>query len=238
MKDYVRMIKSFVLFESPLQVNVMQHQFATIQDYFQQQYPYWSFMATRKKLIYNFWLRHVGCHFLLVVGIASLVIVPTINDGYIFLASIILGGLMSLFSILLFRYWPAYYADFLPKLDTIIAEQELIKMQEAELKKCKRSQFSIPALSIIFYVFCKATVTPTLPGNDNSAELLNGLFGADKDKLKQNLSRLYKISSLSVKERAEMQKGIDTARNFFMAINLLAADNILDQLELKMQKNN
>lgn len=237
MKDYVRMIKSLILFELPLEVSVISHQFATIHGSYQQRFPFWSFTATRKKLIYNFWVRYVFYHFLIVVGIAVLMIAPTIKDSYSFFVSIFASSLFSLFSIILFHYWPAYYGDFLPKLDTIIAEQEAIKTQEGELKKCKRSQFSIPTLSIIFYVFCKTTAIPTLPGNDKSAELLNGLYGADKDKLKQNLSRLYKITSLSSKERAEMQKGIESAREFFKAIDLPAAGNILNQLELKMQKN-
>jgi alcohol dehydrogenase YqhD (iron-dependent ADH family) len=72
--------------------------------------------------------------------------------------------------------------------------------------------------------------------NVNSAELLNNLYGADKDKLKQNLSRLYKLSTMSPKERAEIQKGIDTARNFFNALAHSPAQKILDQLELKLQR--
>lgn len=72
--------------------------------------------------------------------------------------------------------------------------------------------------------------------NDHSAELLNNLFGADKDKLKQNLSRLYKLSSLSPKERAEIQKGINSARAFFQALNYRPSQKILDQLEVKLQR--
>ena len=111
-------------------------------------------------------------------------------------------------------------------------------MQDAELdlKKCKRSQFSIPALTIIYYVFSKTSGVPLLPANDQSAVLLNQLFGADRDKLKQNLSRLYQISRLSPKERAEMQKGIDKAHEFFDSLNSSKASEILNQMELKLQK--
>ncbi len=132
---------------------------------------------------------------------------------------------------------PAFYSDFLPKLDTIIAEQENRKFFREEVKKCKRAQFSIPTLAIIFYVFSKASNMPFPTSNDRSAELLNCLYGADKDKIKQNLSRLYKIASLSPKERAEMQKGIDTSRSFFEAFGLSGAQVILDELELKMQRS-
>jgi hypothetical protein len=60
---------------------------------------------------------------------------------------------------------------------------------------------------------------------------------ADKDKLKQNLCRLYKLSKLSPKERAEFQKGIENARILFDALNSQAACKILNQLELKLQRN-
>ena len=77
---------------------------------------------------------------------------------------------------------------------------------------------------------------PLPPCNDRSAEILNNLFGADKDKLKQNLSRIYKLSSLSPKERAEIQKGIDAARIFFNSLQYSNANSILDQLEIKLHK--
>ena len=105
-------------------------------------------------------------------------------------------------------YWPIFYGDYLPKLATVIAEQEKLATKEEDLKKCKRSQYSIPTLTIIFYVWSKMAEIPLVPVNEHSAVLLNHLYGADKDKLKQNLARLYKFSALSPKE-----KGRDAKRN-------------------------
>ena len=124
----------------------------------------------------------------------------------------------------------------MPKLDTIIAEKEKLNSAADEIKKCKRTQYSIPTLTIIFYTFSKIGDIPLPPCNDNSAGLLNNLYGADKDKLKQNLSRLYKLSSLSPKEKAEIQKGIDASKMFFEALACSPGMVILDQLELKLQK--
>ena len=236
MNDLVKKVKSFILFDFPLQVDMISNQFATTHNSYQKQFAHWNFTATRKKLISNFWLRLVLYHYFLILGLATLIIVPLTQNWNSFLLSIFLGGPVSLFALLLFHYCPVYYSDFLPKLDTVIAEQESLRMVQEEVKKCKRSQFSIPTLTIIFYVFSKASNTPLLPSNDKSAELLNGLYGADKDKLKQNLSRLYKVSKLSPKERTEMQKGIDTSRSFFEALSLVPARIILDQLELKIQQ--
>ena len=237
MKDFVKMIRSFILFDLPLNVDVISNQFATTHDRYQKQFPYWSFAATRKKLISNFWLRLVLYHYFVILGLAVVIILPLTPNRNAFLISIFLGGRVSLFTLILFHYGPVYYSDFLPKLDTVIAEQESIRLVQEELKKCKRSQFSIPTLTIIFYVFSRASNTPLLPSNDGSAELLNSLYGADKDKLKQNLSRIYRPSKLSPKERAEMLKGIDASRSFFEVISLAPAQAILDQLELKIQQN-
>lgn len=236
MNDIVKMIKSFLLFDLPLQEDVISNQFATTHDSYRKQFTHWSFTATRKKLISNFWLRLVLHHYFGILGLGAVIILPLMPNWNCFLIAVFLGGIASLFTLILFHYGPVYYSDFLPKLDTVIAEQESLKMGKEEVKKCKRSQFSIPTLTIIFYVFSKTSNTPLLPSNDRSAELLNCLYGADKDKLKQNLSRLYKVSKLSPKERAEMLKGIDTSRSFFDALSLPQAAVILDQLEVKIQQ--
>jgi hypothetical protein len=236
MKDFVKMIKSFILFDLPLQLSVISNQFTTTHDSYQKQFTHWSFTATRKKLISGFWLRLVIRHYFFILGLAAVIILPLTSSLDDFLISVFLGGTASLFSLIMFYYGPTYYSDFLPKLDTVIAEQESLRLVHEEAKKCKRSQFSIPTLTIIFYVFSKASNMPLLPSNDKSAELLNSLYGADKDKLKQNLSRLYTISRLSPKKRAEMQKGIDTSRIFFEAVSFSQAQNILDQLELKIHQ--
>ena len=236
MKDNVKMIRSFILFDLPLKVDVISTQFAATHDNYHKQYAHWSFTATRKKLISNFWLRLVLYHYLIILGLAAVIVFPFTENWNGYLLSIFPGGIISLFILILFHYGPVYYSDFLPKLDTVIAEQESLRVIHEEVKKCKRLQFSIPTLAIIFYVFSKASNMPLVPSNDRSAELLNCLYGADKDKLKQNLSRLYKVSKLSPKERAEMQKGIDTSRTFFEALSLVQARVILDQLELKIRQ--
>lgn len=163
-------------------------------------------------------------------------ILTAISNSSSFLIPVFFAGGISLFILTLFHYWPAYYSDFLPKLDTIIAEQEKLIVVQEEVKKCKRTQFPIPALTIIFYVFSKTGNISLLPSNDRSAELLNNLYGADKDKLKQNLSRLYKLSQLSPKERAEIQKGIAIARTFFESLDCKPAQAILDQLEIRLNR--
>jgi hypothetical protein len=111
-----------------------------------------------------------------------------------------------------------------------------LAIQAEETTKCKRTQFQAPTLIIIYYINSKISNTPLLPANDQSAGLLNKLYGSDKDKLKQNLSRLYKLPSLSAKERAEFLKGVENARKYFKELECTAAYKILDELELKLNR--
>jgi hypothetical protein len=235
MKEILCRVKSFIIFDSPLRNDYIRELFTNIHASYQKVYPHWSLNATRKKVISEFWFRQVLFHYSVILIFGIIAVIPFGVDWHCLLLSVILSGSISFFTLTAFNYWPLYYAYFLPQLDTIMAEQEKRIGDLDQMKKCKRSQFSIPTLTVIFYVFSK-TSNISLPAcNDRSAELLNNLYGADKDKLKQNLSRLYKLSHLSPKERAEIQKGIDNARTFFQTLDHPPAEQILDQLELKLQ---
>jgi hypothetical protein len=236
MKDLVNRAKSFLIFDAPLRNRRICELFSRIHYRYQEQFPFWSLAATRKKVIADFWFRQVLFHFGVILSVTMLVSMVFYRNWHLPLISVFVAGFVSLLAITVFNYWPTYYSDFLPKLDTIIAEQEKNIIAAGEIKKCKRSQFSIPALTIIFYVFSKAGKIPLPACNDRSAELLNHLYGSDKDKLKQNLSRLYKLNGLSPKERAEILKGIDCSRAFFEALDFPPAENILDILEQKLQR--
>jgi hypothetical protein len=56
-----------------------------------------------------------------------------------------------------------------------MAELEKELNNAVDIKKCKRTQFSIPTLTIIFYVFSKIGNIPLPASNDRSAELSNNL---------------------------------------------------------------
>jgi len=228
--------KHFMTLDLPLRESRIRDLFMSTHKTYMEKSAYWSLVATRKKVIADFWCTQVSLHFLVILGITALLALLFYSNWPLLLMSLFIAGLLSLVTIFFFNYLPSYYADFLPKLDTIIAEQEKIQQDAEEMKKCKRTQFPIPALVIIYYIFSKTSSTPLLACNDHSARLLNNLFGADKDKLKQNLYRLLKLSSLSPKEKAEIQKGIDTARAFFGELDSPGAEKEIDILERKLYK--
>ncbi|MEO5594008.1 MAG: hypothetical protein ABIR15_14485 [Chitinophagaceae bacterium] len=235
MKDVVKKAAAFILFESPVDFQVIRLNFIGRQNFYKAQLPNWPFSATRKKLIVEFWFRRVSLHFFILLILASAVLLLLRRVSENFPAPLFFFALPTFFILILIHYGPIFYGDYLPNLATVIAEQETLAAAEDDLKKCKRSQYSIPTLTIIFYVLSKMADIPMVPVNDHSAELLNHLYGCDKDKLKQNLGRLYKFSVLSPKEKAEIHKGISAARSFFQDLQHPPAAKLLDEMEIKLQ---
>jgi len=236
MKDFVCRMQSLLLFDAPFKNREVRELFGIIHISQQQQFPQWPLSATRKKIIASFWCNDVLSHFGLILLMSCLLVLPFGNQWQSAFPATLLAGFVSLSTLALFNYIPQFYSQFLPVLDTVMAEHEKTTSVEADIRKCKRTQLSIATLTIIFYVFAKTSKVPLPAANEKSAELLNNLYGADKDKLKQNLSRLYKIASLSPKERAEMLKGVEATRIFFETLDFPAAQKWLDELERKLQK--
>lgn len=233
--NLMRMV-SFITREQTLEINNIRSLFIAVHEKYLQLYPAWNLKATRRILIASYWFRHASIHFSVIMGIVLLVTIPRCNSWLTLFGAVLLASLPGLISLTAFIYAPSYFYNFLPKLEAILGEQEKLATQAEETKKCKRTQFQTPTLVIIHYVNSKIGNIPLLPANDPSAELLNKLYGSDKDKLKQNLSRLYRLSSLSVKERAEFLKGIENARDFFKELGCADASRILDDLDLKLHR--
>jgi hypothetical protein len=233
----MRSMASFITREHTLDINNIRTLFSAEHEKYLELYPVWNPKATRRLVIANYWFREVLLHFGLILGMALIVTIHHYNSWLTLFAAILIGGLPALLSLTAFIYAPSFLYNFLPKLEVVSAEQEKLAAQSQEASKCKRTQFLAPTLIVIYYVISKISNTPLPPANDQSAGLLNKLYGSDKDKLKQNLSRLYRLSSLSAKERAEMKKGIENARSFFKETGHTTSSKFLDELEFKLNKS-
>lgn len=230
----LRSMTSFITREHTLDINTIRSLFIAEHEKYLELNPTWNFKATRISVIGTYWFREVLMHFGIIMAIGVLLTLTHCNSWYSLLAATLIGGVPALISLTAFIYFPSFYWNFLPKLEVIIGEQEKLAIQAKETTKCKRTQFQAPTLIIIYYVNSKISNTPLLPANDQSAAILNKLYGSDKDKLKQNLSRLYRLSSLSAKERAEMLKGVENAKTFFKNSQNADVSKILDELEFKL----
>jgi hypothetical protein len=233
MKRILCSVANIFVFELPFEITFIATNFSNQHLYYKAKFPNWSLAATKRKVIIRFWLQQVVLHFGLLFTTAICLLLAFTHHVYS-MPGTFAGGIFALLVMTSVFYFPKFYGDFLPALETIIAGQEKQLAEQEELNKCKRTQFSTPTLTIIFFVFSKVGTFSLPPANETGAMLLNHLFGVDKDKLKQNLSRLYKTNNLSVKERAELIKGIAAARSFFDALGCKPAESILNQFEIKL----
>jgi hypothetical protein len=232
----LRSIASFITREHTIEISHIRSQFIAEHEKHLEVHTTWNLKATRKLIIANYWFREALMHFGVIMAVGVLFTLPQYNSWLTLFASILLASLPALFSLTAFIYFPSFFWSYFPKLEVITGEQEKLAAQVEDAKKCRRTQFQAPTLIIIYYVNSKISNTPLLPANDLSAEFLNKLYGSDKDKLKQNLSRLYKISSLTAKERAEMLKAVENTRGFFKDSRNANIPRILDELDLKLNR--
>jgi hypothetical protein len=112
-----------------------------------------------------------------------------IQDKRIALTVIFIPGIVTFAILFIFHYWPNFYSNFLPKLETI---KEIYESKQLEqLEKCKRSQLSNMALVLIYYVFNKVSGDHSLRCKDHYAAMLTKLYGVDQGSLKKNLELIF-----------------------------------------------
>lgn len=120
MKDLMQKVKSFIIFDFPLQSNYIDAKFAETHQKLQLDVPEWSTAATRQQLISNYWFTCVAGHFSLLFGVPALVLF-FVSGGFHdingYLVSTLLSGLFSYVVLYLFHYRPAFCATFLPRLE-------------------------------------------------------------------------------------------------------------------------
>ncbi|MDF2188311.1 hypothetical protein [Paraflavitalea sp. CAU 1676] len=226
---------SVMMFDLPLSPNYISTEFSRLHEYHQVQDQDWPFQATRGKMAAEYWFRHVLASFAAILTGGALVSTLFVSEWSQALPALVLVGAITFLTLTGIIYYPAYKFTFLPYLETVISKKEaqLIKIKEEPIKRCKTTQFSIPTLTVIFYVFCKISKSSFLPTNDESAALLNQLFGVTNKSLKDNLSRLERPARISDRERAEMRKAIEEAATFFQQLNNPAALKELHLLEIQ-----
>jgi hypothetical protein len=235
MSDLVKRVKSFIVFDFPLQPAYITTQFYSTHKKFQSETPGWSTAATRQKLISRYWFTYVAGHFTFLLGIPTLLIFLLYGfkqPGY-YLPGIFLAGFISYAILYLFHYRFYFSSIFLPRLETIkeLYEYSIIEKQE----KCRQAQFSNLSLTLIFYVFDKKSGMNAIQCNDQFARHLMKLFGVDSGSMKKNLELLYgKKKLLSIRKTTEIQKSFQEAFSFFECMDFAEGIKELRKLEQKL----
>lgn len=133
-KENLMQAKSFITFDLPLDNRYISAQFTSTHGQNLINHPYWSLKATRKKIIFRYWFEFVSMHFSILYGVAVIItLLFNSEDNRYFLPAIVMAGGISFFVLLLTQYWPIFYSDLLPKLDTLVNEFE--NRQKANLQQ-------------------------------------------------------------------------------------------------------
>lgn len=233
MKQILMRLQSFATFDLPLENIYIQHRFITIHENCRKEYQGWSLKATQKKVIADYWIKHVLTHFGTFYLVAVLIALPfNTNFNQSHLTGLLLAGLISLPILIFWLYGQLFYFDFLPKLDTIIENYE--GKQLKHLKKCQQAQMSNFAAAVVYYAFAKTGGFNIPPINHQYGELLMNLFGKDPDSMQEALKLIIcEVPSLTLHRQTEIGKSLEEARRFFEAIEFPQAIKIVDQLDLK-----
>jgi hypothetical protein len=236
MKDLMQKVMSFITFEFALDRHSLGQQFSKTHTSQQKDIAYWSTNSTRQKIISKYWFELVLSHFVFLFSVGVILLLFMFPGRELELPAVFVAGIITFIALLLFNYWPNFYSDFLPKLETIKETYE--RRQLEQLEKCKRAQLSNPALVLIYYVFDKVSGINSLQCNDQYAALLMKLYGVDQGSLKKNLELIFgNKKNLSERKRTEIRNRFQEAQDFLEEIQCKQGLKILNELEQKFRSN-
>lgn len=117
----------------------IEQQFAQYHSVCQDQFPYWSINATRRKLIGHFWYTAVVKHFFALYAMAvlfTLLINPGkgLNPLFLLVAACLSGFVFII--LCAFIYMPSFYSSYLLLLDSYV--ENYSGKQLEGIQKCKR----------------------------------------------------------------------------------------------------
>jgi len=234
MKQILTRLQSFVTFELPLRNSHIQQTFIATHENYRREHQGWSLKATRKKVIADYWNKHVLTHFSALYLAAVLINLPfsTIFNQFV-LPGVFMAGLISLPILTFCIYGQFFYFDFLPKLDTVMENYGGNQLQH--LKKCQQAQMSNFAVVVIYYALANASGQSISGTNRQYGERLMRLFGKDPDDMSKALKMITcKTPKLSPHKQTEIGKSLEEARSFFEAIEFPQGIKVVDQLDLKL----
>lgn len=234
MKQILTRLQSFATFDRPLANSHIHQTFVAIHENYRNYIQGWSLKATRKKVIADYWYKHVLTHFSALYLAAVFIDLPfIINFNQFLLPGMFLAGLLNLPILTFCIYGQFFYFDFLPKLDTIIENYEGKQLQH--LKKCQQAQMSNLAVVVVYYSLANAGGLSIWGTNRQYGERLMHLFGKDPDDMSKALKLITcKTAKLTHHKQTEIGKSLEEARSFFEAIEFPQGIKVVDQLDLKL----
>ncbi|WP_298707377.1 hypothetical protein [Chitinophaga sp.] len=194
----------------------------------------WPIAATRRKLINDFWFWALFHYAALVAtcGTVFMAILASFNFSY--LLTVLVVGILLYLPLYVLLYRPAFTSDFLPKLETVIAEFE--GNQRIWAEKCKREQLSTRGLVLLYYILDKCAEINYLTPNDKSASLLLKIFGVSQKGLKNELDLLFKKEKrvkIEQRKQTEIAKSFEEVYTIFEEMQFPKGVQMLKELEIR-----
>lgn len=211
----LRRLTSFYTFDLPVNYKYLYTIFRQTQEGQHNVHSCWPIAATRQKLISDYW-GNALLHYLLLIALSVVVVLLfTITYGYlgnIYLPVLFLVGILAYLPMYFIIYRPTFLREFLPNLETVIAEYE--GRERLKLDKCKQDQPTNRALAFLFYVLNQTSKMSYLSASSKCADMLHKIFGVSQKGMQNELDLIYKQSKrkkLESRQLLEVSKGFEEA---------------------------
>ncbi len=140
MKERIKKLRTFLTFDTPLEMNNISSLFSTTHSQYQQLIPEWSYSSTRQKMIGTYWFTHVIAHFAAMIALPVLLLWTITRHFDAGCLAVVLTVALFYFMVqLVASYWPSYISNFLPKLEAVMSkykneqQQKVIRQLQQEL---------------------------------------------------------------------------------------------------------
>jgi hypothetical protein len=131
MKEMMKKVRTFLTFDTPLEINYISKLFAATHSQYQQIIPEWGHTSTRQKLIANYWFAHVSAHFVATISLPVLLfwlVTRHSNADHLAVALIVVPFCFMV--MLVANYWPSFVSNFLPKLEAVMSTYQNVQQQK------------------------------------------------------------------------------------------------------------
>lgn len=240
----LRNLIPFLTFSAVTEHPAIEQLFTDRHLHYQSRFPYWSTLATRRKLVIHFWYNEVFRHFLALSGLGLITTIiarpyswlhatTTLPvSGLLFVAFIVLLPLFM--GLLLFIYLPAFSASYLPFLDSYI--ENYTGKQLESIQKCKKQQFSVKTLLLIQYSLQNMAGLSDRGLDETYTGLLTKQYRVSKQMIETAYKELFlgKWDGRTGRKYTEMVQSFDEAEDYFRLLGAERTFPVLAELQARV----
>lgn len=233
----LKKVQSFLTFDHS-RIDLVQRRFQQIHDKRRATIPNWPHIATRHKIVSDFWFRSIIHYASIAATVILILLIIDLFSTITLLYFFPLCAFIIYIPLYLLVYRPIYFIEFLPRLEIVIKEQE--DAEKSWAAKCKQEQLSIRGLVLFYYIFDKCAEVNYLTPSDKSASLLLKIFGVSQKGLKNELDLLYKKekrAKIEQRKQTEIAKSFEEVYAIFEEMQFPKGIQMLKELEIRFNRS-